>query len=513
MIGAVIACSGSDAIPDPESLPPPFPQSVAIEMAYSTYWGSGGANLRATVADNSGNVYLAGGTASADWPTTLGPAHQGDTDVTVGKFDADGRLVWARLLGGSSEDYAYVAAVNDVGELYIGGRAGRGFPTTDGAFERSFGGGIGGGPHRPTDGFVTKFSADGEVAWSTYLGGEGDENVRAIHLLPNGQVIVGGGNTTAADLPTDRGRLPGPVLKPSPGGARDAWVAQLAADGGSIDFLTYFGPNDDPGGDETIRGLGVDASGNIWIGGTTLGSDLQTTPDAFQRTRGGPKGTSEAYVAKLSPDGRRLVYFSWLGGSGPDEVETESVSDSEGNFYLAGSTGSEDFPVSAGAFQSELKGRRSNGGFSDGYVAKVTFDGRLAFATLFGGSTVGPEALFGPVVDQAGNVWATGRFRSWDTPITVDALQPRKAGPSDSQDAVLVGFSPDGTTLLYASFLGGSRTDHGRHLAIHPDGTSIYVVGETGSTDFPVAEAWSTNPSGAFLSAFRVVQPGSTDLR
>ena len=76
--------------------------------------------------------------------------------------------------------------------------------------------------------------------------------------------------------------------------------------------------------------------------------------------------------------------------------------------------------------------------------------------------------------------------------------------------AVLVGFDPNGEILRYASFLGGSRTDHGRHLAIHPDGTIVFVVGETGSTDFPLAAAASEVPSGWFLSAFRVRQTSNS---
>jgi hypothetical protein len=464
---------------------------------FSGYWGSGGANNRSVAVDPAGNVYMSGGAAGPDWPTTDGSTHQGgSSDVAIAKFSPDGKMLWSIMLGGPYEDYAYVSAVSDSGELYVSGRAGEGFPTTAGAFDRSFNGGIGDGPHKPTDAFVLKLSTDGKLVYSTYIGGSGDDNGRAIHLLPSGKLIVGGGNTTSRDLPTDRGTLPGPVLKPKPGGIKDSWVAVVAADGGSLDFLTYFGPSNDRRrrGDETLRGLGVDSQGNIWIGGQTFGTDMTATADAFQKARGGAAAgksslfdrllgrsasydmNNSAYIAKLSPDGRKLVYFSWLGGNRYDGIETEGISDADGNFYVAGSTSSTDFPVTAGAFQSELRGADPDNGFAgDGFVAKINNDGSLGFATLFGGSSTGNEDFFGPALAADGTVCATGRFRSSDLPVTAHALQPNKSGAKDTQDSVLACFSPDGKRLRYASHFGGSAKDHGRHIAAGPDGHTLHI--------------------------------------
>jgi hypothetical protein len=473
--------------------------TLAQSLEFSTYWGSGGANNRTVVIDRTGNVYMSGGTSQTDWPTTFGAAHAGggESDVTIAKFAPDGELIWSRLLGGPSEDYAYVSAVGPKGELYVSGRAGTGFPTTSDAFDRTFNGGIGGGPH-----------PDGELLYSTYIGGNGDENGRAIHLLPSGRLIVAGGNTTSTNLPTDRGTATGPVLKPRRGGSKDSWVAMLSADGCSLDFCTYFGPDDDRErrGDETVRALGVDATGNIWIGGTTHGSDMTPTPDAFQKDRGSPPPAGEAYVAKLSPDGRRLVYFSWLGGSGNDEIETEGVSDTTGNFYVAGSTASADFPATANAFQRHLKGGGQGAWDGDGWVAKINNDGSLGFATLYGGTAVGNEGFFGPVVDPQGNVYCTGRFRSTDCPVTPNAFQPRKAGPPGTQDAMLVAFSPDGQRLLHGTYFGGSEADHGRHIGIHPEGNFVCIIGETRSRDLPLPNAVQSQPSGAFLTKFTVAK-------
>lgn len=498
---------------------------VHATLEFASYLGAGGANCRSVVVDPAGNVYISGGAGSPDWPTTDGSKHAGgSSDVAITKLAPDGKLLWSVLLGGPYEDYAYVSAVSDTGELYVSGRAGKGFPTTEGAFDRTFNGGIGGGPHSPTDAFVLKLSTEGKLIYSTYIGGSGDDVGRAIHLLPSGKLIVGGGNTTSPDLPTDRGTLPGPVLKPRLGGDKDSWVSIVADDGRSLDFLTYFGPSDDHGkGDETIRALGTDSHGNIWIGGVTQGSGMTPTPDAFQKVRARIPATSslldrllgrnsgrnavdsEAYVARLSPDGRRLVYFSWLGGTGFDEIETEGISDAQGNFYVAGSSAARDFPTTPGAIQSELRGGEADNPFAgDGMLARINDAGSLDFATLYGGSTPGSEGLFGPVLTAAGDVCATGRFHSTDLPLTAHAQQPAKAGPPGSQDAVLMCVSGDGKNLRYASYYGGTGTDHGRLLAIGPDGNTFFIVGETRSTDLPLKDAYNPQPSGAFIAKFRL---------
>lgn len=462
-------------------------------LEFSTYWGSRDATNRTVSIDPEGNVYMAGGSPESNWPSTLGRRHCGGFDVTVAKFDPQGNLLWSTLLGGPQEDYAYVSAVSEKGELYLSGRAGEGFPTTAGAFDRTFNGGLGGGGHSPTDAFVTKLSPDGRIVYSTYIGGNGDDNGRAIHLLPSGKLIIGGGNSTSDDLPTDQGTNPGPVLKPRKGGLKDSWIALVSADGASLEFCTYFGPSDDRQryGDETIRALGVDSRLNIWIGGTTHGSDITPTQDAFQKQRGMGQ---EAYIAKLSSDGEKLVYFSWLGGDGVDEIETEGVSDTKGNFYVAGSTDSMNFPTSPGAFQSQLSGK-----YGGGWTAKISDEGRLVVSTLYGGTVGGAGGFFGPVVDRTGNIYVTGPFRCDDCPLTADAYQTQRAGAVDSVMAV---FSPDGKELLYGSYFGGTHDDVPRHIGIHPNGTALYIIGLTGSTDIPIVNGFQSTPAGTFLVKF-----------
>jgi len=482
---AVAACGrgGAEAAPPPAPLAP----KLSAELAIASYWGSGDCTVRTGVFDAEGNLYISSGTRDpAGYPQTAashGPL--GFWDLGIAKFDAAGRNVWSIVIGGTGEDYPYVSALDGEGNLIVGGRGGPDFPTTAGAFDRSFGGGFRAGPHGPTDGFLLSISPNGELRWATYIGGAGDDIIRAIQALPDGRIAIAGGMAEYGDLPVTTG-----VLKPKLGGGKDAWVAVVRPDGTAVDWLTYFGPSDDRDRkeDETLRALALDAAGNLWLGGTTQGTDLAPTPDAFQKRRG---GSGSAYVAKLALDGSRMKYFSWLGGSGGDDVETEGISDARGAFYLAGGTSSADFPTTPGAV--------SRGGEADGWVARIEPNGALGMAARFGGS--GDDHFFGPALDGAGFLYASGTIHSQDLPVTAGALQPKFAGgPSD---AMLAAFDANGA-LAFSTYFGGSGADNGRFVAADLPRSRIVLMGDTESPDLPLRNAAQTQPGGLYFAIFEV---------
>ncbi len=438
-------------------------------LRYSSGFSIG--QFRAAAVDSEGNLYLAGG-AGADFPATPGAYDtnsHGGGDVAVAKVDADGNLIWATYLGGPKEDYAYVCAVNDRGELYVSGRAGEGFPTTPGAFDETFNGGVDNPVHDPADAFITKLSSDGSrLIYSTYLGGSGQDIGRAIHLHPTGEVVIAAG-TESSDFPT----TPDALLPENPGGRNHGYIAKLSADGSRLVFSTYFGTTNST--NEFIFSVAEDNRGSYWFAGSTKGTDwgsLSITPDAFQPERS--SGQVEMFVGKLSLDGKKLVYLTWFGGSGAEWIETEGFNDVSGNFYITGVITPHDFPTTPGAYQSKLKGS-DNGGF----VARISVDGSLDACTVF------DAAFWGPAMDSRGNIYCSGST-TVDGLATPNAFQTIHKGEGD---AFLAIFDPTLSTLLYGSYLGGAKHEKGRFVAVSPDGSAAYIVGHTSSTDFPLVNA------------------------
>ena len=178
-----------------------------------------------------------------------------------------------------------------------------------------------------------------------------------------------------------------------------------------------------------------------------------------------------------------LSYASFLGGSGADTAYAIAL-DSQHNFYVSGETASSDFPIS-GAVQG------SNGGTNDAFVLKIKADGSgLAYSTFLGGSLI--DASQALAVDSTGSAYVTGYTSSSNFP-TVNALQPALAG---DQDIFVTKLSPDGASLVFSTYLGGTGLDTIAAIAL--DSTSnVVLAGTTKSTDFPIVNALQPTLTGS----------------
>jgi hypothetical protein len=486
---------------------------VAIEVDHSTFTPSltfatflGGGNVesvRDVFVDAAGDVYVTGGTTSTGFPTTTGAydrTFNGTHDVYVAKFAAGGgALVFATLLGGPNYDRAYAIEVDANGDVYVAGRAGDGFPATAGSLQTQFG---------------------------------GDD-------------------------------APDPLY-----GAQDGFVARLSADGSTLLWATYFG--NDSG--NALRDVGVDASGNVYVAGGTDRPHFAVTPGSFDSTLSGP---TDGVIAEISADGSSVVWGSYFGGSGPDGGTPSLRVAGDGTLWVLGHTQSDDFPATAGAHP-----RRRAGGVDLVLLAIAPGGATLSWATLFGGSkdefsethglwvdatgvvtvaatTLSPDVPFVPspipppfqssyggsggsgtgaqtnypgdgfvarfsadgrqllaftyfggsegdgvegvAVDDQGRVHLSGATFSDDLQVTTDALQLAKAARAD---AFCARFSSDLTTLEFATFLGGGDDDFGRGLALGLDGR-IVSGGTTDSSDFPTTPgAFEPDPGGGQSDGF-----------
>jgi hypothetical protein len=439
-------------------------------LSYSTYLGgSGGEGVNAIAVDASGDAYVTGITSSTDFPTAsaLQPAVGSNmySDAFVAKLNASGSaLIYSTYLGGSSSDEGRGIAVDTSGDAYVTGiTSSTDFPTASPLQSSNAGGAF--------DAFVAELNASGSaLIYSTYLGGSGSggDAGDGITLDASRNAYVAG-FTGSTDFPITPGAFQTVNSSNESGDTVSAFVAKLNAAGSALVYSTYLGGSGRSGTEATA--IAIDSAGNAYVTGATNALNFPTV-NPLQST-GALLG--DAFVTKLNATGSALVYSTYLGGGAGSSGSGIAV-DASGNAYVTGSTDSTDFPT-ASALQSAF-----GGGSADAFVAKIDAAGSaLVYSTFLGGS--GNDVSNGVAVDASGNAYVTGYTSSTDFP-TADPLPPANAGgPSD---AFVAEFNTSGSALVYSTYLGGSSSDgdSGDGITVDASGNA-YVVGFTGSTDFP----------------------------
>jgi hypothetical protein len=299
------------------------------------------------------------------------------------------------------------------------------------------------------------------------------------------------------------------AFRTSKPGMRDGLVARLNPNATQVLWCSYVGGSGDDAATPSIR---ADATG-VYVVAGTFSSDAPTTAGAYRRSRAGAAGTTDMYVAKLAPDGASLLWATYLGGAANEFSETHAAAvDGQHNVYVAATTSSTDFPTTAGVVQPHYGG--SGGGGSgagtnypgDGFVAKLSADGRQLVASTYLGGSAG-EGIEGVTVGADGSVYVSGATYSSNFPCTADAFQATYHGGGD---VFATRLSADFTALRYSTYVGGTGTDYGRSSTLDPNGTFV-VVGMTQSADWPIRNAIQTVPKGDWDAAVESIQfPAST---
>jgi hypothetical protein len=455
---------------------PALPLVIDPQLVYSIY---GPAMTRAygIGVDSQGNAYIAG--------TTYDPLQEGNTNAYTFKLTAAGTAVlWQASFGsGNYRDSATAIAVDASGRAYVTGwteypnavPAFPHFPTVNA---------IQANPSGPSDAFVTTFDTNGNMIYSTLLGGSGAERADGIGLDGSGNIVITG-KTTSADFPTAQ------PLQPALRGSSDAFVAALNPQGSALLYSTYVGGS----GDDAGLGVAVDASGNAYVTGSTTSTDFPT-PNAIRFANA---GGLDAFIFKLNAAGTSLLYSTYLGGSG-DDTPTGIAIDGANAAYVAGRTNSPDFPTTS-AFQNTPQGG------VDAFVTKVSPTGSaFGYSTYLGGSADESSASAwcaekptcgGVAVNSAGNAYVTGVTASADFP-QVHSGQTFQG----MADAFVTEISTDGSNLMYSTLLGGAvnqqqsstRSGSSSGSAIVNLGGNVYVTGLTDASDFPITANPTNGP-------------------
>lgn len=442
--------------------------------------------------DAAGNSYVTGLTESPNFPTTAGayetdPAGSGPdlgVDAYVSKISADGtHLIYSTFLGGASADIAYALAVDPTGGVYVAGSTSSAdFPTTPGAADSVYSNesGIVLG-----EGFVAKLSPAGDgLVYATYLGGESLETVNGIAVGAGG-VAYATGYTQSTDFPVTAG-----AFQTSYGGTEDAFVTAIASDGRSFVYSAFLGG----AGDEIGTTVSVDATGAAYVTGAAT-ADFPTTQGAFDVTFNGTvSGAPDAYVAKVAPNGAAIIYATYLGGSGGQDVGNAIVVDRLGNAFVAGYTYSTDFPTTEGAYD------RTMTGVTDAFVTKLSpSGGALVYSTFLGGEN--GDGATAVMLDASGDAIVAGGTASIGFPTTPGAVDTTLGVGNGfiNADTFVTYFDASGSRILYSTFLGGDSLDECYAAAVDPNG-AVVVVGRTWSTDWATTGFGGRDGSSAFVA-------------
>ncbi len=324
------------------------------------------------------------------------------------------------------------------------------------------------------DAVVMKVDPSGHEIWGTLLGGPTADNGTALAIDINGNVAFTG--STGGQFPT----TPGAAIQSST--TATAFAAKVSSDGSKFLYSTYL-----PDSVAATSAIAADTASNAYIAGTT--------------------SAGHAFVLKLSADGSTINYNVTLGGSGADAATAITV-DPAGNAIVTGQTTSPDFPVTAGAFQQQLKGSQNS------FLVKLSPSGSVLGSTYFGGS--GSDSPSSIAVDGAGNIDLAGYTSSLDLPVMQGVMQPSAIVPLWNNFApagFVAQFAPDGISLNWATYAmssdlvpPGANQDVGVNaLGVNSAG-DIYIGGLTGP-GFPVTPSapeicfqGSTNRTNGFLA-------------
>ncbi len=398
----------------------------------------------------------------------------GEIRFLLGRYDRTVPLIIDPVLFALDQDVISIAAMagDPAGNLYLTGQTSSSIlSTTVGAAQPAYGGGtcvaisIGPGNGGPNDypcpdAFVIKLDAKGQIAYATYLGGNGSDNGSAIAVDSSGNAYVAG-STFPGIAPNNFPITPNAAFtKPTASPGSDGFVTKLNVTGSQLVYSTYI-----PG--MPVSGIAVDGQGNAYfVGSVNPGVAFPVTSGAFQASRSNLAMTG--VVAKLDAAGSALVYGTYLAGSGTQDLGDTANAiavDPSGDTYVAGFAASPDFPTTPGAFQTKLPAPTAI------YVTKFAPSAAsLIYSTFIGPSgTSSGEGLENPgnaglaiKVDSQGDAIVLGSTLSNVFPVTAGAFETGPNAPWTTAFGgglnVLSKLNPAGSALVYSTYISGASS-------------------------------------------------------
>ncbi|MFW3147216.1 MAG: fibronectin type III domain-containing protein [Thermoplasmatota archaeon] len=376
-------------------------------------------------------------------------------------------FIFCTYIGGVLQEGQVFMTTDADGNIYLAGfTSSMDFPVTIGSFQTRL--------SDQADGFVMKMKPDGSAPiFSTYIGGSGWEDIRGIYVDTDTDIYITG-STDSRNFPTTKGAFNETMNNYTADYTTDLVVVKLDSTGSQLIYSTYIGGKyiETMNGNDMIM---VDRRGCAHVAAESLSSDFPLTKDAYDKYNNASEmgwRCAKVVLFKLTADGSDLIYSTYIGGEGWDYAASMWL-DGNGCVYLTGSTGSSEFPVTPGAFDTDL-------GWNDLYLLKFDIaKSNLIYGTYYGGMEY--SCVMDITVDGEGRAYVTGNTMSPDFPITEDAYNTQING---EEDVFVTAFDPKGSSLHFSTFVGGGYSEMGRSIYLDAQG-NVLIGGNTISDDFP----------------------------
>jgi hypothetical protein len=266
-------------------------------------------------------------------------------------------------------------------------------------------------------------------------------------------------------------------------GGDDTLIIKVKADGTQVLWATYLGGSADEMRQPAVK---VDTQGYVYVLTWTKSTDIPTTAGAHDNSH---NGGSDAFVARLSPDGKTLYAGTYLGTSSEDGTGGKSpiTIDSMDNAVFTVWTFAADFPTTTTAVYRNAVEFESWGATS--VVVKMSPGGAM-LASSYMGHRGSSEAV---CVDGDDNVYTVGATSMTGKPVTPGAVQ---GAPGGGDDMYIEVFSGDLSSVIYGTYYGGSGDDGARMCWFDKVNDAFYAFGNTDGGGFPLVNAWQSNFGG-----------------
>lgn len=332
------------------------------------------------------------------------------------------------------------------------------------------------------------------IVMMSYFGGSSEDKIVAIKELTTG-IVLAAGWTTSNNFPTTEGAYDNTYND-----IKDGFICKFDFRGSKRNLVygTFFGG----AGSDYIAGLSVDELGNVYVGGTTSSTDFPLKNPVNNSNN----GLNDAFITKFTPDLQSIVYSTYIGGNKDDIVTGAQLGPDKG-FYVCGYTESTNLPVTGGAIQTKIKGRK------DIFIIKLTSSGQLIdYCTYIGGGD--DDIPYAMAVSDVSNIFIVGTTKSGDFPMapyrtvqqgwqTIVTESPYDRTFNGGWDAFAVKILGEGK-LDFSTYFGGTADDIATAVAYTSDQKIIFAgitYKETTNPSFPISQ-----------NAFQNTHKGGTEI-